>query len=42
MDKPDQDARSDDVEAWVTIAVIDVVATAALCGLYLWLSGALG
>jgi len=31
--------RPDDVKAWVTIALIDAVATAAVCGLFLWLSG---
>lgn len=39
MEEPEDKSRSGDVEAWVTIALIDAVATVALCALYLWLSG---
>lgn len=39
--KPEDKSRSGDVKAWITIAIIDAVATAAVCGLYLWLSGAM-
>jgi flagellar basal body-associated protein FliL len=38
MDQDEDSKRGGDVRAWVTIAVIDAVATAALCGIYFWLS----
>jgi hypothetical protein len=38
MEKPQEKSRAGDVKAWVTIAVIDLVATAAVCGLFLWLN----
>ncbi len=40
MEEREEKSRTGDVKAWVTIALIDAVATAAVCALYLWLSGA--
>jgi hypothetical protein len=40
MEEPEDKSRSGDVEAWLTIAVIDALATVATCSIYLWLSGA--
>lgn len=40
MEQSEEKSRGSDVKAWVTIALIDAVATAAVCGLYIWLNGA--
>lgn len=39
MEQSEEKSRSGDVKAWVTIAVIDALATVVVCGLYVWLSG---
>lgn len=41
MQESEEKSRSGDVEAWVTIAVINAVATAVVFGLYICVSGAM-